>query len=266
MPFHPPGRVPLFLLAPLVRGGRPPARAWVVSADRAVPVAARLCRGPGRAPGPLGGRPPLRCAAVLFAAVCPICLVAAWQVTRAAAMAAAAFVAARNWVMSPASAATFVAAAAATRAAAAASAAAALAAAAVPRSLPVSSPLRSSTAIGGGTVAGPVATDSGRDIEEGCVASSVECWGGICGWYWSWWAMNMIIRGVFLTVFRRGAERPVGGADGSTETGSRPPWGYTRRLQSFGPTAQRVRKRHRLETGRGGLERDRTQRASAREN
>jgi hypothetical protein len=70
----------------------------------------------------------------------------------------------------------------------------------------------------------------------------------------------------FLTVFRRGAERPVGGADGSTETGSRPPWGYTRRLQSFGPTAQRVRKRHRLETGRGGLERDRTQRASAREN
>ena len=142
MPFHPPGRVPLFLLAPLVRGGRPPARAWVVSADRAVPVAARLCRGPGRAPGPLGGRPPLRCAAVLFAAVCPICLVAAWQVTRAAAMAAAAFVAARNWVMSPASAATFVAAAAATRAAAAASAAAALAAAAVSRSLPISSPLR----------------------------------------------------------------------------------------------------------------------------
>ena len=86
MPFHPPGRVPLFLLAPLVRGGRPPARAWVVSADRAVPVAARLCRGPGRAPGPLGGRyPPLRCAAVLLAAVCPICLVVAWQVTRAAA-------------------------------------------------------------------------------------------------------------------------------------------------------------------------------------
>ena len=146
VPFHPPGpsRVPLFFLASRVRGGRPPpARVWVVSADRSVPVAARLCRGPGRAPGPLGGRyPPLRCAAVLLAAVCPICLVAAWQVTRAAAMAAAAFVAARNWVMSPASAATFVAAAAATRAAAAASAAAALAAAAVPRSLPISSPLR----------------------------------------------------------------------------------------------------------------------------
>ena len=185
MPLHPPGRAPLFFLASRVRGGRPPpARVWVVSADRAVPVAARLCRGPGRAPGPLGGRyPPLRCAAVLLAAVCPICLVAAWQVTRAAAMAAAAFVAARNcqWVMSPASAATFVAGAAATRAAAAASAAAALAAAAVPRSLPISSPLRSSTAIGGGTVAGPVATDSGRDIEEGCVASSVESWGGIGG-------------------------------------------------------------------------------------
>ena len=27
------------------------------------------------------------------------------------------------------------------------------------------------------------ATDSGRDIEEGCVASSVESWGGIGGWY-----------------------------------------------------------------------------------
>ena len=77
---------------------------------------------------------------------CHCTLVVAWQVTRAAAMAAAAFVAARNWVMSrsPASAATFVAEAAATRAAAAASAAAALAAAAVPRSLPVSSPLRGS--------------------------------------------------------------------------------------------------------------------------
>ena len=28
-------------------------------------------------------------------------------------------------------------------------------------------------------MAGPVAADSGRNIEEGCVASSVESWGGI---------------------------------------------------------------------------------------
>ena len=120
----------------------PPLLSRVASAGRASaprPSLGCLCGpGPGclccssSAPGPglRGGRsPPLRCAAVLLAAVCPIRPLAAWQpeaTTRAAAMAAAAFVAARNWVMSRAAAATFVAAAAATRAAAAASAAAAV--------------------------------------------------------------------------------------------------------------------------------------------
>jgi hypothetical protein len=38
-------------------------------------------------------------------------------------------------------------------------------------------------------VAGPVAAISGRNVEDVCVASSVESWGGagVIGWYWSRW-------------------------------------------------------------------------------
>ena len=52
--------------------------------------------------------------------------------------------------------------------------------------------------------------------------------------------------------FRRGAERPVGGADGCAGTGGRAPWGCARRLQSLRPEAQRVPERHRLEVPVGG--------------
>jgi hypothetical protein len=69
----------------------------------------------------------------------------------------------------------------------------------------------------------------------------------------------------FLTVFRRGAERPVGGADGCDGTGSRPPWECARRLQSLNPATQRVPELHRSEVGRGGIGRGRTQGVSARE-